>query len=260
MIYTTLLSKAFRLIYGNPPESEPGPTSGLVLVADGVGGLHLCGMALKHVMGDGEARHRVRLHEWGHGLGHWHRDLTNVANRDAQAKAMADEVLAWRAERPGSPAYLVGKSGGSGVVVRALEMLPSDSVDAAVLLAPALSPDYDLTQALEAVRRELVVFWSPLDVFVLGLGTRVFGTIDRVRSVSAGLVGFRGEWPKLRQVRWRPSMIRTGYLGGHVGPDSPAFLRRYVVPLLTAEPASDVGFPPRVKPAAPRADNPSARG
>ena len=38
----------------------------------------------------------------------------------------------------------------------------------------------------------MVVFWSPLDVFVLGLGTRVFGTIDRVRSVSAGLVGFRG--------------------------------------------------------------------
>src|SRR5205823_1991408 len=108
--------------------------------------------------------------------------------------------------------------------------------EAAILLAPALSPDYDLTRALEAVRREMVVFWSPFDVFVLGLGTRVFGTIDRVRSVSAGLVGFRGEWPKLRQVRWRPSMASSGYLGGHVGPDSPAFLRRYVVPLLTAEP------------------------
>ena len=29
-------------------------------------------------------------------------------------------------------------------------------------------------------------------------------------------------------------MAPTGYLGGHVGPDSPAFLRRYVVPLLVA--------------------------
>jgi hypothetical protein len=29
-------------------------------------------------------------------------------------------------------------------------------------------------------------------------------------------------------------MASTGYLGGHVGPDSPAFLRKYVVPLLRA--------------------------
>ena len=106
----------------------------------------------------------------------------------------------------------------------------------------------------------MVVFWSPMDVLVLGFGTRVFGTIDRVRSVSAGLVGFRGDRAKLRQVRWQPSMARSGYFGGHVGPDSPAFLRKYVVPLLTAEPASDTGFPARVKPGAPRADNPSARG
>ena len=27
-------------------------------------------------------------------------------------------------------------------------------------------------------------------------------------------------------------MASTGYFGGHVGPDSPAFLRKYVVPLL----------------------------
>ncbi len=37
----------------------------------------------------------------------------------------------------------------------------------------------------------MVVFWSPLDVFFLGAGTCVFGTTDRVRTASAGLVGFR---------------------------------------------------------------------
>ena len=88
----------------------------------------------------------------------------------------------------------------------------------------------------------MVVFWSPLDMIVLGAGTRIFGTIDRIKSVSAGLVGFRppspgtdeqkAQYAKLRQVRWRPAMASTGYLGGHVGPDSPAFLRKYVVPLL----------------------------
>ena len=84
---------------------------------------------------------------------------------------------------------------------------------------------------------------NPLDVFILGLGTRIFGTIDRVHDVSAGLVGFRvpdglddeglRQYAKLRQVRWHPRMAPTGYLGGHVGPDSPPFLKRYVVPLLT---------------------------
>jgi hypothetical protein len=143
---------------------------------------------------------------------------------------------------PGSAVVLIGKSGGTGVVVKALAGLPEGAVDVAVLIAPALSPTYDLTAALRAVRRELVVFWSPLDLIVLGAGTRIFGTIDRVKSVSAGLVGFRAPRPstdeqraqyaKLRQVRWRPRMASTGYLGGHVGPDSPAFLREYVVPLL----------------------------
>src|ERR1700761_1536142 len=100
MIYTTLLSTLFRRLYGEPAEGEPGQGSGLVLVADGVGGLDLCGTALKHVMASGGGRNVVRLHRWGHGLGRWHRDLTNVANRDAQAHAMATEALAWRAEHP----------------------------------------------------------------------------------------------------------------------------------------------------------------
>ncbi|MCA1686110.1 MAG: hypothetical protein LC745_09025 [Planctomycetia bacterium] len=140
--------------------------------------------------------------------------------------------------------FLVGKSGGTGVVVKTLEALDDGSVDAAVLISPALSPSYDLSAALRAVRREMVVFWSPLDMIVLGAGTRIFGTIDRIKSVSAGLVGFRapaagsdGLYAKLRQVRWGPGMASTGYFGGHVGPDSPAFLRKYVVPLLRGDDA-----------------------
>ena len=251
MIYSTLLTALFRLRYGKPRDVESGPDSGLVIVADGVGGLLLCGMGLKYVMGAEGGPHRVDVHEWGHGFGRWHADLTNVENHRAQAQALADRVVAWRADRPGTPVYLVGKSGGTGVVVRALEELPPNSVEAAVLLAPALSPGYDLSGALAAVRRELVVFWSPYDVFVLGVGTRLFGTFDRVRSASAGLTGFRdeaGPGGKLRQVRWRPKMMATGYFGGHIGPDSPAFLRTYVMPLLTA----DGGFTPGVKTAPDR--------
>ena len=263
MLYTTFLSALFRLRYGNLNESAPRPDSGLILVADGVGGLHLCGMGLKYAaMGAKGGLHQVRLHDWGHGFGRWFADLTNVKNHEKQAALLAEQVRAWRLERPGSPVFLVGKSGGTGVVIRALERLDPEAVEAAILLAPALSPGYDLSKALAAVRREIVVFWSPYDIVILGIGTRIFGTFDRVRSVSAGLVGFKAsgdQSSKLRQIRWRPKMIRTGYFGGHIGPDNPAFLRTYVVPLLTANPPPIVGYPDEVKPARERSDNPIAQ-
>jgi pimeloyl-ACP methyl ester carboxylesterase len=246
MVYSTLLKRLYRAIYGEPPALSDGREGlGLVLVADGVGGLDLCGTGLRYVMGAQRLPYLVKVVPWGHGLGRWHADLTRTGNRDAGASLIADEVRNFRAQHAELPVYLVGKSGGTGVIVKALEELPDGSVEGAILLAPAISPAYDLTQALRAVRHEMVVFWSPFDLIVLGAGTRIFGTIDRVKAYSAGLVGFRVPEPlsddqrvqyaKLRQVRWRPKMASTGYLGGHVGPDSPAFLRKYVVPLLRME-------------------------
>lgn len=256
MLYSTVVKQVLRTWMGAPPDlSEPRAGHGLVLVADGVGGFDLCGTGLRYVVGAEQLPLVVQVLPWGHGWGRWHADLTRVENRDAQAARMAEQVRTFRDDPAnlGMPVCLVAKSGGSGVVVKALEQLPEGAVDLAVLLAPALSPHYDLSGALRAVAREMVVFWSPLDLIVLGAGTAVFGTIDRVRSVSAGLVGFRvptepseaqkAQYGKLRQVKWRPGMASTGYLGGHVGPDSPAFLRKYVVPLLRGCLEGPVGFP-----------------
>lgn len=241
MLYSTLLKRVFRVVHG-PTPAPPSfdERSGLVLIADGVGGLDLCGAGLIHAAAQAGLAHEVRIVSWGHGFGRWHRDLTNIENHRTKAAEIVAAVLAFRAGKPGAPVFLVGKSGGTGVAVRALEGLPGDSVEAAVLLSSALSPEYDLSPALRAVRREMTNFWSPLDVFVLGVGTRVFGTIDRRNAVSAGLVGFRQpkglddsgrvRYAKLRQIRWSPAMASTGYLGGHIGPDSPAFLRKYVLP------------------------------
>ena len=248
MVYSTMVRRFFRALYGEPPDLSKGVEGhGLVLLADGVGGFDLCGTALRHVMGAQKLPYVVKVVPWGHGIWRWHADLTDAVNRDLQAGLVADEARAFRLANPGRPIHLIGKSGGTGVVVRALEGLEDGVVDSVVLIAPAISRGYDLTRALKAVRRELVVFWSPLDLIILGAGTRIFGTIDRKKEVSAGLVGFRvphplsdeqrAQYAKLRQVRWRPAMARTGYLGGHLGPDNPAFLRKYVVPLLRAEDA-----------------------
>jgi hypothetical protein len=217
---------------------------GLLIVVGGVGGLDWCGIAVRHVVKVARIPYSVQLFPWGHGFLRWHADLTNITNRDARAKLLAVTIRQFKTDHPSSPVVLVAKSGGSGVGVKALELLDQETVERAVLLAPALSPRYDLTAALRAVRREIVVFWSPLDVIILGMGTRLFGTIDRVRTVGAGLVGFHvpafdeddpnrnREYRKLRQIRWHARMAATGYFGGHLGPDCPLFLKKYIVPLL----------------------------
>jgi hypothetical protein len=245
----------YRLFFGRPladalPRDDDAIArhDGLVLVADGVGGLDLCGTALRYVLAAAGLRYAFHTVPWGHGFGRWHADLTDVGNRDLQAGRIAQAVDRFRATQPDDPVFLVAKSGGSGVIVKALEQLTEGTVKRAVLISPALSPEYDLTAALRAVAHELVVFWSPFDVVVLGAGTRVFGTVDRVRTPSAGMCGFQvpdssaagdssaAPYAKLRQVRWHWRMASTGYLGGHVGPDSPIFLKKYVVPLLRASP------------------------
>ena len=222
---------------------------GLVLVVGGVGGLDFCSIGLRIAARSCRLPAPIEVVSWGHGFGRWYRDLSDLEHLDGQAVRVAARVAEFRATRPGEPVFLVGKSGGGGLVVRALERIGVEAVERAVLLAPALSPRYDLSQALKAVRREMVVFTSPLDLIILGAGTRVFGTIDRVRTAGAGLVGFedpdaRSEralaYAKLRQVRWRPSMVGVCHLGGHFGTDSPRFLRRYVLPLLVDdEPAGE---------------------
>jgi len=240
----------YRVLFGPPLvdglAAEPGGKS-LVLVADGVGGFDVCGTGLRYVLGRVGMPYAIHVFPWGHGLGRWLADLTDVPHRDRQAELLAQIVVRFKERNPTEPVYLIAKSGGSAVAVGALEKLGENAVERVVLLAPALSPTYDLTAALRAVAQEMVVFWSPWDVFILGVGTRVLGTADRVRTVGAGLVGFRipaqgsdperaSQYAKLNQVRWTVRMAASGYLGGHFGPDSPVFLKKYVVPLLRSGP------------------------
>src|SRR4051794_31829341 len=110
MVYSSVVKSIFRAVYGEPPELNG--KGGLVLVADGVGGLDLCGTGLRYVVGALGLPVSVRLVRWGHGFGRWHSDLTNAANRDLKATQAAEEVRAFREEHPGAPVFLVGKSGG----------------------------------------------------------------------------------------------------------------------------------------------------
>jgi len=135
--------------------------------------------------------HEVRPFRWSNGLGRWLRDLSDIRNIEAKSRALADEVLALKREDPLRPVWIISHSGGVGVAVRAAEMVPPETLERVVLLSAALSPTYDLRQALEGCRRGIVSYHSEHDRLILGWGTSRFGTVDRAYEPSAGCVGFR---------------------------------------------------------------------
>lgn len=156
---------------------------------------------------------------------------------EAQARRLADYLVAHRAANPHSPLHLVGYSAGGYIALRALEILPPDiQVDNAVLMAAAVDPLHDLTAALPHVRHRFVNSSSLLDCIVLGLGTTLFGTGERRHTPSAGMIGLlhrTARDPKIVQLRWRPSMIATLNFGGHFTGAATHYVTQHIAPLMS---------------------------
>jgi len=177
---------------------------------------------------------------WGKGYGHIISDLTDKEHMRKRATDLSSMISDYRLKNEDHRIYVVAKSAGTAVALMALSELPADTVDRAILLSPAVSPQFPLEKALRAVRRDLVSYWSPLDLFYLALGTSLFGTADGVYGKSAGLIGFAepqgdqldANYKKLRQVKWEPSMIRFLHPGTHFGTSMPPFIRTFVCSLL----------------------------
>jgi len=164
-------------------------------------------------------------------------DLVDAKRNRRRAKVLAGQLLAWRRNHPNARLYVTAHSGGAGIVLLACETLPADfKIERIVFLAAALSPQIDLSRAIQRSRRGVFNYYSSKDSWVLGLGTRLFGTTDRAHSKSAGLVGF--DLPddprlaaKLEQLAWEPSMRKSGNRGGHMGAFAPLFIRTHLLPL-----------------------------
>jgi len=148
-----------------------------------------------------------------------------------EAQRLADHITTLRKGSGDRPIHLLGYSCGGYISARALELLPADiRVDSCTLLAAAFSPWRDLNPAASRVSGNLVVSSSPFDV-VVGLGTLIVGTADRVFSPSIGTLGYRGpHCDKLEQVRWRPGFTRLGYWGGHMSATAERFIAECIVP------------------------------
>jgi hypothetical protein len=166
--------------------------------------------------------------------------LRNLARNHEQAKLIAAILVARHDRDPSSPIYLSSHSGGAGLAVWALEDLPpSVQVRTLLFMSPALSPSYDLTKALRHVAGHAYAFTSLADSFVLGIGTRTFGTIDGVQTDAAGRIGFKppptadpNQYAKLVQFPYRPQWLQLLDHGDHVGGMTRQFARQVLAPLV----------------------------
>jgi pimeloyl-ACP methyl ester carboxylesterase len=177
------------------------------------------------------------------------KDHADLESHFSHAARTAEWIAVVRQECPRSPVFLVGHSSGTHVILRTAEMLPENSVERIILLAPSVSCNYDLTRALRTSRGGVLSFWSNADG-VLELAAELLGSADGQKTACAGRVGFLvpkemaakepALYAKLSQVHWEEGI---GGAGGHYGWTRAPFARRYLVPALTALKASPAPAP-----------------
>jgi hypothetical protein len=186
---------------------------------------------------------RLAMHDWTadhEGL----EALLNQPLHERESQRVADALTERYRENPGRRIVITSHSGGTGIAVWALEKLPDDvKVDTVVMLASALSPEYDLTKALRHVRGKVYAFNSLTDTLVLGVGTRTFGTVDGVKCDAAGRCNFvvpdgadAQQYKKLVQVPYSAAWMALGNIGDHIGPMSSRFARDVLAPVVLGQP------------------------
>lgn len=189
----------------------------------------------------------VEIHDWTTGHFHnfaWH--LMDLETNRQRAQELSDKIVTYQDQYPDAPVHLIGHSGGAGIIVMALEALPSErQVTTATLLASALSPDHDLSIALARTTRGIWHYHSPGDFVLCGLGTSLLGTIDREHRPAAAMLGFnrplhltdfeRHQYDtKLHDVPYNLGMLRDGNIGEHFGCSQSRFVRKRIAPVILA--------------------------
>ncbi|HZZ78149.1 MAG TPA: alpha/beta hydrolase [Gemmataceae bacterium] len=154
------------------------------------------------------------------------------------AQRLAEATLQVRRACPNAEIYFVGNSTGTGIVLRAAEMLPAQSVERIILIAAPISATYDLRPSLRTSRAGIDNFWSP-DDDLLDRVTPDWGNLDGVKGPAAGRIGFWyprwtdaegfDAYKNIRQYRWRPGM--EGHGGHFTWTTRRDNMRCYIMPL-----------------------------
>jgi len=164
-------------------------------------------------------------------------NFSNKSIHDQAERKLADALIRHRARFPKGRIDLIAHSAGCGVGLGALAKVPEElQIRQVVLLAPSVSPQYELSDALRRCK-SMNVFTSTRDTTFLDWRTRHFGTYDRIKTKAAGHAGFDiTTLPyqlagRLKQHPFDESHIHLGNNGGHFGAASRRFVASHVAPL-----------------------------
>jgi len=216
---------------------------GKVIVLPGIEGPSIWNRDLVLGLNDGGINCAIERYEWGTSVpGGALINLADLTANRRKAAKLAKGIVAYQQRYPDRPVVLVGHSGGAGLALLALERLPADAkVEAAFLLAAAVGPSFDTRPARAHLSGALVNCYSRHDALLLGLGTSIFGTVDREFGMAAGAVGFREQAARestqtattvapLEQIEWTPSLIKLGNIGQHESWTNRYFVRKWLAP------------------------------
>lgn len=232
--------------HGMPETTEPLDREVIFLLC-GVGRTHFAATIVRHVLRERNTPIGTVLFDWQFGIpGEVWTDLMWYRRNRVMGGTLARRVVAFRRQYPESRIHVFAHSGGCGVGVFALESLHGRQlVDTLVLSAPAIKPTYNFAPALRTVQRAYALV-SRRDRFVLGAGTRIFGTTDRAFAQSGGRLGFRippnltpeevNRYSRLKEIHWSPSFQPDGHYGGHTGWCNTKWLSKHFLPILRGEP------------------------
>ena len=211
------------------PASDPNANQ-IVFIVAGVGGANGYDGLAKAIARPGRS---VRVWQWGSPIFLLNFSSESIHN-DAETK-LAKELQAWRDAHPDGKIELIGHSAGCGVILGSLPRF-SGRVESAILLAPSVSPSYDLKPALEKLDQPLQVFHSDRDTTFLSWRTSTFGTYDRIKTKAAGNMGFSGDFPADRVIQhpYDTHWSNLGNDGGHFGSLSGKFAEQILNPLIPA--------------------------
>ncbi|MCK5113975.1 MAG: hypothetical protein KAR11_04360, partial [Phycisphaerae bacterium] len=166
----------------NPERLERG----LVVVLPGIEGRGILNAAICRGLNDGGVSCAIELYDWTSSLGPLY-NLRAEEHNLRKAKELARHLLRYQLDYPDRPILIVGHSGGGAMGVWAAEAMEDNrKIDGLILLNTSLSPDYDLSKALDRTQRGVVNIYSPRDWLLLGWGTSVHGTMDGKHQASAG--------------------------------------------------------------------------
>ncbi len=218
---------------------------GLIIILPGIEGCSTVNDSIARGLVAGQLSHAIQIIDWRR-FRPWNPlHLAMQRHNRTQARVVAELIVNYQRDFPGQPVHLIGHSAGAGMALFVLEQLREDqAVTSVTLLSAAVSRKFDVGRLLNRTKAGIWNFYSALDLPTVGIGTMLFGTMDRRHTVSAGALGFvttshdsvspensQKPRPRLNQIPYQKIMARSWNFGGHFGSTNAVFVRENIAPI-----------------------------